>query len=134
MLSFVDFLEEIERNNQKVAIPRGDVERLVERYGPRVRSMGQWNKTSDGSVEIPIANIAEVARRMDRRTLGQALAELRSLNGVNGPAESAAGRLIDALADLRLSQFEAKVERFQAATDPAEVDRLGDEISHELFD
>jgi len=58
MLSLIEFLEEIDRNDQKVVIPSEDVERLVERFGPRVRCIGHWNKTTDGSFEIPIANIA----------------------------------------------------------------------------
>lgn len=48
MLSLIPFLEEIEQSNQMVVLPSAEVERLVGRFGPRVRSMGIWNKTTDG--------------------------------------------------------------------------------------
>jgi hypothetical protein len=46
---------------------------------------------------------------------------------------SAARRLIDALADLQQKQFGEKIERHQTATDPNEIERIGGEISRELF-
>jgi hypothetical protein len=134
MLSLIEFLEEIERNDQIVRIPAEDVERLVKRFGSRVRGMGHWNKTTDGSVEIPIANIASVTRDLGSAGLSQALTELRSTNGLSTEASAAAARLVEALADLHMKQFGDKVERFQAATDPAETDALWAEISHELFE
>jgi len=115
MLSLIPFLEEIEQGNQMVVLPAAEVERLVRRFGPRVRSMGVWNKTSDGSVEIPISNIAEAVKTL-------VLSEF-----------SAAGRLIEALSGLQEKQFEHKVERYQASTDTREVERLRNEISRELF-
>jgi hypothetical protein len=135
MLSLIQFLEEIELNNQTVVVPASEVERLVERFGPRVRSMGIWNKTSDGSVEIPISNLAEAVKTLDNQALTEAVAQLKSperfaevLTG-----SSAAGRLIDALANLERRQFEERVQRYQASTDPGEAERLRDEITRELF-
>jgi len=74
MLSLIPFLEEIEQGNQMVVLPAAEVERLVRRFGPRVRSMGVWNKTSDGSVEIPISNIAEAVKRLENQALTEAVA------------------------------------------------------------
>ena len=59
MLTLIQFLEEIERNHQVVVVPGEEVERLVKRFGFKVRGMGVWNKTADGSVEIPMSNIIE---------------------------------------------------------------------------
>lgn len=135
MLSPIRFLEEIEQSNQMVVLPAVEVERLVARFGPRVRSMGVWNKTSDGSVEIPILNIAEAVKTLDNEALTEAVAQLKSsgqfaevLSG-----SSAAGRLIEALSSLKEKQFERKVERYQSSADPCEAERLRHEISRELF-
>jgi len=135
MLSLIPFLEEIEQGNQMVVLPAAEVERLVRRFGPRVRSMGVWNKTSDGSVEIPISNIAEAVKRLENQALTEAVAQLKSSGQFADvlSESSAAGRLIEALASLQETQFKQKVERYQASGDPSEVERLRNEISRELF-
>jgi hypothetical protein len=89
MLSLIDFLEEIEGPEQMVRIPAEDGERLVKRFGSRVRGMGHRNKTTDGSVEIPIANIDAVTRDFGDATLSDALTELRSTNGLSTEASAA---------------------------------------------
>jgi len=135
MLSLIPFLEEIEQGNQMVVLPAAEVERLVRRFGPRVRSMGVWNKTSDGSVEIPISNIAEAVKRLENQALTEAVAQLKSSGQFADvlSESSAAGRLIEGLASLQETQFKQKVERYQASGDPSEVERLRNEISRELF-
>jgi len=135
MLSLIPFLEELEQSNQMVVLPAPEVERLVGRFGPRVRSMGVWNKTSDGSVEIPISNIAEAVKTLDNQALTEAVAQLKSSGQFAEVLSefSAAGRLIEALSGLQEKQFEHKVERYQASTDTREVERLRNEISRELF-
>ena len=65
MTTFRQFLEELEQNRLRVVIPGEEVERLAERFGSTVRSMGWWNKGGDGSLEIPMANITEAARAFD---------------------------------------------------------------------
>jgi hypothetical protein len=42
VLTFIGFLEELERNHQTVVIPGEEVERLVKRFGPVVRQIGLW--------------------------------------------------------------------------------------------
>jgi hypothetical protein len=135
MLSLIQFLEEIELNNQMVVVPASEVEYLVERFGPRVRGMGVWNKTSDGSIEIPISNLAEAVKTLDNHALTEAVAQLKSPESFAEvlTGSSAAGRLIDALANLERRQFEERVERYQASTDPCEAERLRNQISRELF-
>ena len=46
---------------------------------------------------------------------------------------SAAKQFIETLAEIRLQQFERKVERYQETNDPTEAERLRHEISQELF-
>jgi len=135
MLSLIPFLEELEHGNQMVILPSAEVERLVGRFGPRVRSMGVWNKTSDGSVEISISNIAEAVKTLDNQALAEAVAQLKSSGQFAEvlSESSAAGRLIEAIASLQETQFVQKVERYQASADSVEVERLRYEISRELF-
>jgi HAMP domain-containing protein len=135
MLSLIPFLEEIEQSHHMVVLPAAEVERLVGRFGPLVRSMGVWNKTSNGSVEIPISNIAEAVKTLDNQALTDAVAQLKS-DGQFAEVlseSSAAGRLIEALSSLQEKQFEQKVERYQVSADSSEVQRLRNEISRELF-
>lgn len=85
-------------------------------------------------MEIPIANIVAVVQGLDERALTEAVQELKSPEGFTSMlGHSSAARLIDALADLYLRQFERRVERYQESDDPAEVERLRREISQELF-
>ena len=135
MLSLIEFLEEIERHGPSVVIPAPEVERLAERFGPAVWNMGMWNKITDGSVEIPIGNIAEAVKTIGNRALADAVAQLRSAGqfaAVLGDS-SAAGRLIETLAGIHQRQFEQKVDRFQESSDSAEVENLRNQITRELF-
>lgn len=136
MLSLIEFLEEIERNGPSVVLPAAEAERLAERFGPVVRSMGMWNKTTDGSVEVPIGNIAEAVKSIGNQALADAVTQLRSpeqFAAVLG-GSSAAGRLIHTLAEIHHRQFRQKVERFQESSDPAEVEHLWKQIERELFE
>jgi len=134
-MTFVQFLEELERSNQVVVIPGEEVERLVERFGSNVRAIGWWNKTGDGSVEIPMGNITEAVQMLGDRALAEAVEQLKSLDHFAGmlSSSSAAGQLIEKLSKLHLRQFQRKVERYQDSSDPAEVEQLRLEISQELF-
>src|SRR6202042_3111091 len=108
MLSLIPFLEEIEQGHQMVILPAAEVERLVRRFGSRVRSMGVWNKTSDGSVEIPISNFSEAVKSLDNEALTEAVAQLKSAGQFAEvlSESSAAGRLIETLSSLQEKQFE----------------------------
>jgi hypothetical protein len=135
MLSLIQFLEEIERNHQAVVVPLDEVERLAQRFGAKVRGMGVWNKTGDGSVEIPMSNIIEAVSTLDNRVLAEAVEQLKSPEQFTDMLNksSAADQLIEALSRLNLQQFQRRVERYQESSDPAEVERLRSEISRELF-
>jgi hypothetical protein len=135
MTTFLQFLEELEQNRLRVILPGEEVERLAERFGSAVRSMGWWNKGGDGSLEIPMANITEAARVLDNRVLREAVEQLKSPGQFTDmlTRSSAAGQLIEALSKLYLQQFQRRVERYQDASDPTEAERLRREISQELF-
>jgi hypothetical protein len=136
MLTLIEFLEEIERHGAAVVIPAPEVERLVQRFGPRVRSMGWWRKSTDCAVEIPIGNIAEAVKTIGNGALSDAVRQLRSPEDFAAVLDgsSAAGRLIETLADIYHRQFRRMVERFQDSNDRAEVDHLWDQISRALFE
>jgi len=48
MSTRIDSLEQIDRQGRFVVLPAGEVERLAKIFGPAVRGMGHWNKTTDG--------------------------------------------------------------------------------------
>lgn len=135
MLQLIEFLEEVEHNNRTVSIGRDQVTRLVSKFGVQVRSIGVWNHATDGSIEIPMANVIEALQSLDNASLSEAVQQLKSPENVIGflDRSSAAEKLIKSLAKLRLRQFERKVEQFQECTDEAEAQRLRSEISAELF-
>jgi hypothetical protein len=132
MLGLIEFLEEIERNHQTVTIERREVERLVRRYGPTVRSIGKWDRGGSGTIEVPMGLIMRAVERLGDRTLAQAVSQLKNVEE-GGHESGAAQDLIGVLAELYLEQFQSRVERFQASEDPEEVERLRGEISRELF-
>ncbi|HXB67567.1 MAG TPA: hypothetical protein VNY05_04955 [Candidatus Acidoferrales bacterium] len=135
MITFIQFLEEIERNHQTVVIEGAEVERLVESFGPEVRGIGVWNHGTDGSLEIPMSNITDAVRRLDDQVLAEAVTQLKAPERLTDilNTSSAAKQLIEALSKAHLQQFQRKVERYQDSNDPADVERLRDEISRELF-
>jgi hypothetical protein len=134
MTTLIDFLQEMEQSHQTVVLPAEEVERLAKLFGPSVRSMGFWDKSGNGSVEIPMNNVTEAARALDNGSLARAVAELKSSGDFAGMMDhSLAGRLIERLASLYLPQFQDRVERFQESTNPSEADHRWGEISRELF-
>jgi hypothetical protein len=135
MLPFFDFLEEIERSNQTVVISGTEVERLVKRFGNEVHGIGIWNHATDGSIEIPMSNVIEAVRTFDNRTITEAISQFKTADHLTGLLNSspAAKQLMEALSQMRLRQFERKVELYQDTHDPVEVERLRHEISRELF-
>jgi hypothetical protein len=67
--------------------------------------------------------------------LAEAVQQLKSSEEFTGVLDHscASARLIEELGRLHRTQFEQKVRNFQESKDPAEVQRLASEISHELF-
>jgi hypothetical protein len=134
-MTFIQFLEEIEQSQQTAIIAGPEVERLAQRFGSKVRGMGFWNSTGDGSVEVPMSNITQAAERLGNHALTEAVEQLRSAGQFADMlrTSSAAGQLIDALHDLYLEQFQQRAQRYQDSHDDIEVERLRKEISRDLF-
>ena len=97
--------------------------------------MGQWN-TSDGSLDIPVSTIVEGARQVGNQTLAEAVRELKAQ-----PEEfvqmlqssSAAAVLIESIAELSRRQFHDVMTRLERSHDPAEIERLKEEIDAAIF-
>jgi hypothetical protein len=134
MTTFIDFLEEIEQSRETVTIPADEAEVLAARFGPSVRSMGFWNKAGDRSIEIPMSNVVEAVRTLCGGDFAEAVSQLKSPGGLaNLLDHSSARKLIEALSNLYLRQFQNRVEQFQDAVDSAEAERLWGGISSDLF-
>jgi hypothetical protein len=134
-LTFIQFLEDLEQSQQTAIIAGPEVERLAQRFGSKVRGIGFWNSTGDGSVEVPMANITQAAKRLGNLSLSAAVEQLRSPDQFTGmlSMSSAAGQLIEALHGLYLEQFQERVQRYQNSHDAGEAERLRHEISRDLF-
>src|SRR5258708_39864690 len=107
MMTLIGFLEELERSNQIIVIPREEVERLVSRFGPSARQMGVWHHSTDGSLELAAADVAEAAKSAGNLALTDAVRQLKTsdeFTGVLGRS-SAAMRLIEEFGRVHLARF-----------------------------
>jgi len=122
-LAFIQFLTHLEQSQQTAIIAGPEVERLAQRFGSKVRGKGFWNGTGDGSVEVPMGNITQAAKRLGNRALTEAVEQLRSPGQFTDmlSMSSAAGQLIEALHDLYLEQFQQRVQRYQDSDDAGET-------------
>ena len=134
-MTFIQFLTGLAQSQQTAIIAGPEVERLAQRFGSKVRGMGFWNSTGDGSVEVPMGNITEAAKRLGNQALTAAVEQLRSRGQFTDmlSASSAAGQLIEALHDLYLEQFQERVQPYQDSHDGVEAELLRHEISRDLF-
>jgi hypothetical protein len=135
VITFIQFLEEIERNRQTVVMESAEVERLVEIFGSEVRGIGVWNHATDGSLEIPMSNITDAASRLDDHVLGEAVAQLKTPEYFTSilNTSSAAKQLIEALLKTHLQQFQSEAGRDGDSSDASEVERQRNAVSGELF-
>jgi hypothetical protein len=79
VLNLIQFLEEIADSSQTVTLSPDEVKRLTERFGNRVRQMGQWN--SDGSLFIPMAAVTEAVENLDNQALAQGAGRIEERSG-----------------------------------------------------
>jgi hypothetical protein len=75
--TFIELLEEIAGARPAITIPSAEVERLVERFGARVRQMGRWNASTDGSLNIPITVIREAATELGHSAAASLIGKIR---------------------------------------------------------
>jgi hypothetical protein len=133
MLTFIQLLEDLADTGRSIRIPASDVDRLVDRFGGRVREMGRWNASSDGSVEIPVKIVREAAIQLGMDTLTEAVEELKKEQFTRALETSSAVALIETVAGLYRRDFRNLMARYQEVGDPAEAKRLRDLLVHEVF-
>ncbi len=133
-MTFIQFLEEVAASNQTLTLTPSEVDLLVRRFGDTVRRMGQWN-TSDGSLEIPISVVAEAARQVGSETLSEAVEELKRTpeDFVTVLHSSSAALLIERISEITQKQFRSLLTRFEASTDPADIETLKKQIDEAIF-
>jgi len=133
-VTFIQFLEEVAASNQTLTLTPSEVDLLVRRFGDTVRRMGQWN-TSDGSLEIPISVVAEAARQVGSETLSEAVEELKRTpeDFVTVLHSSSAALLIERISEIAQKQFRSLLTRFEASTDPADIETLKKQIDEAIF-
>lgn len=78
MPTFAELIEEITSAEPVISISPAEVNSLDRRFGDRVRQIGRWNVSTDGSLDIPVAVVREAAMEVDSRTLLEALTEIKS--------------------------------------------------------
>ena len=133
MATFIEILEEIAGSTPVISIPSPDVDRLVHRFGGRVRQMGRWNVSTDGSLVIPIAVIREAALDLGSQTILDALAEIKTESFAQLMDSSAAVLLIDKISEAYNRYFRRMMNRYQNETDPAGTVKLRDQLVREVF-
>lgn len=132
-MTFLQFLEEMATSSQTLTVSADEVDRLVRKFGDRVRKMGQWN-SSDGSLEIPIGAVAEAARQVGSGTLTQAVEELKNPEDfVTMLHSSSAAVLIEKIAQISQKHFRDLLTQLQQSGDPAEIERLKKEVDQAIF-
>ncbi|HTS49235.1 MAG TPA: hypothetical protein VMH05_14890 [Bryobacteraceae bacterium] len=133
MPTFIQILEEMADARSIVSIPAAEVDRLVHRFGDRVRLMGRWNASTDGSLDVPIAAIREAAAELGNRALLDALTEIKSESFTKLIESSAAVQLIEKTREAYERHLRRLMNSYQDSRNPAEVTRLRDQIVREIF-
>ena len=116
-----------------ISLPPAEVDSLVRRFGNRVRQMGRWNASSDGSLSIPIAVIREAARELDSQSLLDAVTEIKTESLSQLLHSSAAVLLIDKIRAAYDRYFRQIMDHYQNVTGPADTARLRDRLVREVF-
>jgi hypothetical protein len=133
MLTFIQLLEDLADTGRTIRVPASDVDRLVNRFGDRVRQMGRWNASSDGSLEVPISAIREAAIQLGIHTLTEAVEELKEEQFTKALETSSAVALIESIARLYRRDFRDLMNRYQETSDPAQAIHWRDQLVHEVF-
>ena len=94
-MTLIQLLEELADTERAITIPANEVEHLVERFGDRVRRMGRWNVSGDGSLEIPVCVIREAATQLGAHSLTEAVRELKTEQFTKMLEASSADSLIE---------------------------------------
>ena len=133
MGTLTQFLEELADIERTITVPSDEVERLVGRFGDRVRLMGRWNASGDGSLEIPMSVLREAATHLGSRALLEAVQELKAEQFTRLLESSSAVALIEKVAEVYRAHFRELMTRYQQTSDPTESARLRDQLVREVF-
>ena len=133
MATLIQFLEVLANGEPAITVPAEEVERLVARFGDRVRQMGQWNASGDGSLEIPMSVVREAATQLGSPALNEAVRELKGEQFTQMLEFSSAVSLIERVTDAYSRHFRDLMSRYQDTVDPAESSRLRDRLVREIF-
>ena len=131
-MTFTQYLEELV-TERTVTIPAEELDRLVARFGDRVRQMGSWNVSGDGSLEIPVPVIREAATQLESDALMDAVQALKTEQFTEMLHSSAALSLINRITDAYQVYFTDLMNRYQNTNDPSEEVRLRDQLVKEVF-
>ena len=118
---------------QAVKIPADELDLLVARFGDRVRQMGRWNVSGDGSLEIPVNVVREAATQLESHTLMEAVQALKTGQFAEMLNSCAAVSLIERITDVYRVYFRDLMNRYQSTDDPSEAVRLRDQLVKEIF-
>ncbi len=133
MPTFIEILEEIASAKPAISIPAAEVERLVRRFGDRVRLMGRWNVSTDGSLDIPITFSREAATNLGSQAVREALREIKSASFTQLMDSSAAVLLIEGIREAYDRYIRRVMDAYQDATNPAQTAHLRDQLVREVF-
>jgi hypothetical protein len=133
METFVQFLEELADSKKTISISASEVSRLVDRFGDRVRLMGRWNASTDGSLDVLVSAIREAATELGNDTLTRAVEELKADHFARMLEGSSAISLIEKVAEAYRRQFRELMTAYQNAGEPEETIRLRDQLVSEVF-
>ena len=133
ILTLIQYLEELADTERAIAIPANEMERLVERFGDRVRRMGRWNASGDGSLEIPVCVIREAATQLGTQSLTEAVRELKTEQFTKLLEASSAAFLIDKVTEAYHRHFRDLMNRYQNANDRDEATQIRDQLVREIF-
>jgi hypothetical protein len=127
MLTFVQFLEEL--TQQEVVLSPAEVQRVVDRYGPKTLQMG--NLQEDGSLTVPVDCIVEAVLSLGNRALTEAVEGLRSEHVV--PMLESIESLVERVAEARKRKLSKLIDEFQATPDEAKAKKQWKEIEKMIF-
>lgn len=133
MASLTEFLEELADVERTINVPPEEVERLVGRFGDRVRLMGRWNISGDGSLQIPMSVLREAAGQLGGQALLDAVQDPTAAYFARWLESSSAAALIEKTAELYGARFRELMTLYQETSDEAEAARLRDRLVREVF-
>lgn len=132
-MTLIQYLEELTDTERAITVPANEVEALVDRFGNRVRAMGRWNVSGDGSLQIPEVVIRQAAMQLQSHVLAEAVQELKSERFTQILQSSSASSLIEVVAEVYRLYFRNLMTRYQNSDDPHETNQLRDQLVKEVF-